>query len=321
MAFPKQIEEAAQLAEELHERMFSSDSQEESTNDEDVDELEDDTSDEGDSDEAVDEEEEEYDVPEDDDITELKKFKARYLSLKGKYDAEVPRLQHDLRSMKEDVFEKIEAMRQQQAPQTQTPKEQTKLDKFREEYGEDFVDSLKELFKAEVDPLLQSTLKPVQDQVSSVEETQIKVAKENFKNYLDQQVKGDWRELWDGKDPKFIEFLQKPDPSGLYTYSDLVQLYNDNWDADKLSTVLNTYLESKNVSTPAPKAPNKQREALVAPSRNNVHSTPNTGDKRIWTQDAIRNFEREDRQNKYTLEQSQALWTDLMSAMGEGRIR
>jgi hypothetical protein len=314
MGTPSQVEEAAVLAEQLHKDMFSQDSEVEEVKPEDTKEKVEDE-------EEVEEEEA---IPHDDDLEELRKFKSRYLSLKGKYDAEVPRLQHELKDLKTSVFEKLSTIAEKPA---ETPKEQIKQDdivaKMKEEYGEEFIDGIYKIAEHIADQKVKTSSDAVQEKLTSVEDTQLKVAQENFKGYLDSKVTGNWRDLWEGKDPKFIEYLQKPDPSGLYTYGDLVQMYNDAWDADKLAIVINGYLETNKpvVKKEVVIKPNPERDALIAPSRSTTISTPNVEDKQIWTKASIKEFERLDRQNKYTPEDSQKLWADLLTAAGEGRIR
>lgn len=318
MGVPSQVDEAAELAEKLHSEMFGT-QPEEDTEEEKEEELEEEDSAE---DEEVDEEEEvddEDDVPHDDDVEDLRKFKARYLSLKGKYDAEVPRLQHELSDLKQNVFEKLTSISENPAQTKQEEKQDKDLiAQLKEEYGEEFIEGIAALVEQSTGKQIKSSLSSVEDKVSSVEETQIKVAQENFMSYLDTKVDGDWRALWEGKDKKFIDFLGKPDPSGLYTYGDLVQMYNDAWDADKLATVINTYLGEKPVKK---EKASSERDALVAPSRSSAHTAPKADDKIIWTQDAIKEFQKQDRQGKLTAEESQAKWNDLLSAPAEGRIR
>jgi len=316
MATPKQATEAADLAVKLHEQMYSqgSDEDEDPQDETNEDELENDES-EGDEEEV-----DEDNIPHDDDLEELRKFKSRYLSLQGKYNAEVPRLQSELRDLKTSVFEKLSTIAENPA---QTRKEETQendvIARLKEEYGDDFIDSVKALAEQIADEKIKASLTPVQEKMTSVEDTQIKVAQEKFKEYLDTTVKGEWRTAWDGKDPKFLEFLTQSDPSGLYTYGDLVQLYVENWESEKLSNVLNKYYESKPVKKE--KIPNPDREAMVAPSRQNAHVAPDVTDKEIWTKDSIKEFQRLDRQGKFSPEESLNKWNDLLAAANEGRIR
>jgi len=319
MSLPRQVEEAADLAEQLHGRMFNPDPQEdegvqqgEEASDEDLEST---------SEEESVEQDEEADVPHDDDLDELRKFKARYLSLKGKYDSEVPRLHQDLKELKQSVFEKLEqTVAQKQV--TQAAPVEDKVGQYFSEYGEDFVENLKMLIQAEAEAKIRESIKPVQEQVLSVEDTQTKAAQQSFMGYLDETVKGDWKALWEGNDPKFIEFLQSPDPSGLYTYGDLVQQYNNNWDADRLSKVFNLYIDASHPAKPAKQeAPNPAKTAMVAPSRNTQHATPAASDKLTWTGETIKEFQMNDRRGKYTPEVSKQMWDDLLSAMAENRIR
>lgn len=313
---PKQVEEAADLALQVHEQMFNYVEPEEE-------EEETETSEEPEP--SPDDDEDVVDVPDDDDIEELKKFKARYLTLKGKYDAEVPRLSHELRDLKQSVFEKIEKMttqRENPAEVSNEPAPEDLMMQFAETYGEEFTDSLKKLIAAEARKYTQ----PVQEAVTSVEEIQMKTAQTNFVNYLDNNladVVPDWREKWSGNDPNFIEFLKQPDPSGLYTMGQLAEMYNNAWDADKLISIFRLYHESS--APPAPQSKQQrtppQKEAMVAPSRTNTHTAPNTESKPIWTQDMIKEFQVLDRQGRYEPEVSKAMWDDLLLAMSEGRLR
>ena len=183
MELPRQVEEAANIAEELMQGIQQA-PQQEAQQAQEVQEAQEETVEENET-------SEEQDVPHDDDVQELRKFKDRYLSLKGKYDAEVPRLHQELREFKQSVFERL-------APQT--PKEEPKVEndkvaKFKEEYGEEFVENLRELLKAEVDPLIRSNVSQVEQQVASVEDTQIKAAQQNFASYIDSKVQNNWREI------------------------------------------------------------------------------------------------------------------------------
>ena len=111
MSIPRQVEEAANLAEELHAKMFS----EEQANEPQEPEIE--------------------TAPEpqvDSELEELRKYKERYLSLKGKYDNEVPRLNEELQTFKQTVFEKIGDLSKKQEPQ-QVEEEDTRLAKWKED--------------------------------------------------------------------------------------------------------------------------------------------------------------------------------------------
>jgi len=297
---PKQVEEAADLAEELHGRMFAP--QEE------------------DKQEEVQEEQQEEEAPAVEDNTDDDSFKTKYEVLKGKYDAEVPRLHHDLKELKQMVFEKLQAQTQPKPEEKPSPY-QEQLEKYKEEYGEELLEMNRLLARMEAEALFAERAQPLQQQVQDVEETQIKAAQQNFVEYLGQKVKGDWQTLWSGQDKGFIDFLQKPDPSGLYTYGDLVKAYNDNWDADKLATVFNTYLDAKAPKQEQQRQPNPAKQAIVAPSRSTQAPAPQSSDKTVWTRETMAEFQKNDRMGKYDEATSKAMWEDLLSAPSENRIR
>lgn len=310
-SIPRSVLEAANLAEELHAKMFTP--QSEPTDK--LDTIEEDVASNPTEPEVIDLPEEDEPVPAN-DLKELRKFRDRYLSLKGKYDAEVPRLAADVRELREKL---ANVSKEAPTASVEQENEEDYISTVNAEYGEDFINAIRKVIQHEVKPIVQ----PVQDKVQSVQNTQVDVATENFKAHLDTQVKnGDWRALVDGEDSKFIEFLSKPDPSGLYTYGDLFNLYNENWEADKLAKVFDTYLEStKPKNTTNKQAANQQQEALIAPNRTNTQTTPNTDQKRIWTLDSFEEFQRNDRAGKYSTEESQRMWDDVMSAPAEGRMR
>lgn len=312
MSYPASVDEAADLAEQLHAKMFTNNEPTESVNEPEEEQSE--------QPEEQTEDTEQSDVPHDDDVEELRKFKERYLSLKGKYEAEVPRLHQELREFKQNVFERLEQNRQIPKDEVAEPVVD-KFAKFKEEYGEELYEAIRELARQEADEKIKTSIKPVEDQVHSVEETQIKAAQQNFVSYLNTKVEGDWKKLWAGEDPKFLEFLSKSEPNGLFTYAELAQKYNDNWDADKLAKVFNIYFEETKPVQAAPKQVRPEQTAMVAPSRSTGHTAPSANDKRIWTQDAMQEFQKADRSGKYSPEESQAMWDDLLAASTEGRIR
>ena len=285
---PKQIEEAAELAEQLHKEMMQPPEEEQAP------------------------EEETAPPPEDE---EEDTYRQRYQSLKGKYDAEVPRLHQELETFKQQVFERLG---KEQPKETTPPPADEKLEKFKEQYGDELLEYINYFAEQKAKELIPQSVQPVQEQVASMEQAQMQAAQQNFMEYLDQKTEGKWRKLWSGEDQKFLDFLQQPDPSGLYTYGDLVSAYNDRWDADKLVKVFDAYWGN---GPAKPKPANPAKEAMIAPSRQPSQSTPNVAEKRIWTQDMIRDFQTADRQKKYQPEESKAMWDDLLAALGENRIR
>lgn len=324
MSIPKQVEEAEKLALELHGQLNAPEEEKE---------------DEAPPAEEPKEEPQE-ELPEAAQKQDEEDWKAKYekleqthRTLRGKYDNEVPRLHHELKEFKEKVFSRLdESTKQTPAKPTAPDPDDAKLAKFEEEYGKEMLEAQRILARKEAEALLQSTLQerlgPVQEQVQNVEEAQLQAAKSNFTGFLDNQVKGDWRKLWEGQDPKFVEFLQQPDPSGYFTNGQLAEQFNANWDGDKLARLFNTYFESATpkveLKQPEPKPvqkPNPAQEARIAPSRQTNHNQPAPDDKRIWTRESMAEFQKAERAGKYSAEEAAALWADLLAAPSQNRMR
>jgi len=325
MSVPKQILEQAELAEK-----FMSDLNEESDSEETAEEEE---KDEEESDEEADEEEVDTDETDEDetsdeeeaDTSEEEDYKARYMTLKGKYDAEVPRLSNDLKEFKEKVFSQLGDPNRKEEPadKDDTPITDEQLARYQEEYGDDFLEAVRYVAKQEVSQGVKDGLQPVTEKVDQVEGSQVAAATAEFTSHLDDNVNGEWSKLWAGEDPKFLEFLDQPDPSGLYTYGELAAMYNDTWQAEKLTKLFNLYLgEKPEVKDEEPAPKKKGKEDLVAPSRKPAASKPVTdGDQIIWTEASMEEFKLKDRQGKYSDEESQKLWDDLLLAPSQGRIQ
>lgn len=320
MGIPKQVEEAEELALELHKQMNAPEEKEDEKP------IEEEQQEEQEQEAAQKEEVEEINWRE-----KYEKLEQTHKTLKGKYDAEVPRLHKDIKEFKESVYAKIGDLTKQPEPKAAPDPDEAKLAKFKEEYGEEMLEAQRILARKEAEAiaksLLAEKLNPVQEQVQSVETAQLEAAKSNFTGFLDNQVKGDWRALWNGQNEQFNEFLSKPDPSGFYTYGQLAEMFNENWEGEKLAHLFNTFIAStappkiEKPVKPAEKAPNPAQEARIAPSRQTNHSQPAAEDKRIWTKASMDEFYKLDRMGKYTQEESVALWNDLWKAASENRIR
>lgn len=315
---PRQVQKQVEEAEATHAKMFGQQTEEETVVDNVEPEVPETPAVEEEVEDSPEETTPEYDVPHDDDLEELRKFKARYLTLKGMYDADVPRLHKELKELKQSVFDRFNTIiEDKEKTEPQVPVVDDEMSKFEEEYGTDFVQQLRKIIANEASQYV----KPIKEQVDSVEDTQVQTAKSSFVDYLNTAVKGDWQNAWQGNDPKFQEFLNSTDPNGLYTYAELIDKYNTEWDADKMAKIFNIYYDSQKPATPIPEKTRPDKEAMIAPSRQPAQSTPQSEEKIIWTKDKLAEFQRLDRMGKYPKEDSLKLWNDLLAAPAEGRFR
>jgi len=258
-----------------------------------------------------------------DEDDEDESWQQRYKTLKGIFEAENRKYKEELSDLKAQVFERLGQLQQpvQQPTEEAEPEVPEEVQAFIEEMGPEYMGKLEKYIQHMITPLVESSVKPVADKVDDVEDATFKAAQKQFEEYLDGKVEGDWKALMEGKDENFIEFLNSPDPSGLYTFGQLMKLYNDNWDADRLSTILNTYLgEAEAEPEPTPKK--KAKVPNVQPKRKSPNTLPEPEDeKKIWTQQDIRDLEKAERDGKLNEEESKAQFADLLAAAHEGRIR
>jgi hypothetical protein len=256
-------------------------------------------------------------------------WEKKYSILQGKYNAEVPRLAQELREMKQYLsgLQAATPTQPEATPQKTSPYEDV-VNKLKEEYPEELIENLLLLNRLQSEQVVNERVAPIQDKAQSVEDIQYQTAQNNYVNYLSAKAPN-FNEIWqvaneielgqEPSNPKIAEFLMKPDPSGLYTNIELLNAYNDKWDADRFATVCNMYGEAP-IETHTP-ARNPSREALVAPSRSNSQPAPRTEEKKIWSMQDINQFQSDRRMEKYTDDQADAIWKDIQQALAENRIR
>lgn len=249
------------------------------------------------------------------------KYRDRYLVLQGKYNAEVPRIAAELQELRSYIAEQaaLEAERKLNPQINNNEPATDPLSELKEEYSEDFVEKIQYLINQTVQKQIEPLAATTQQKIATVEDTQIASARAAFKAELSEKVPN-WEALVTGQDKNFIEFANKLDPTGLYTYGQLIQSANDNWDIDRMAAILQNY--NSQTQAPQKESITKQKQAMIAPSRSTTSSNtvPNESGK-IWTASEIIQFQIDDRKGKYDDETSKRMYADLLAASSEGRIR
>lgn len=342
---PVQIQEAAEMAEDLHESMYPT-TEETPSEELPAEELGEETPGEEEQPaELAGEETSTETIPEEgatDWSEEYKKLEQKHKTLEGKYNAEVPesrsradRLENEMNLLKKTFIEKISDT----PPAEETVPEEIQLRKdraaaWKEEFGDDYAEGARAFFLEEISPFIDQKVKPINDQVTTLAEERSVEAQGKFVEVvgsnLPDGVKDTWQEDWmtENNNPEFEAFLKQPDPYGLYTNGQLAESFSDKGQADKFAALLNRFYGERTATDPQPpnvpvtkevKAPSP--DAMVAPSRTATQATlPETDDKIIWTQDTAKAFYEKDRKNGYSEDESAKLWQDILSAPAEGRM-
>ena len=272
-------------------------------------------------------------------------WKQKYAVLKGKYDAEVPRMAQDLR----DSNSRITSLEDKLAGlATQAVVEDPAVVPLRTDftpeeiadYGEDLMDVMgrkaREIVETEYRPQINSLQGEVAKLSTQIGETGQKVGKfetnEVFAQ-LDAEVK-DWRAV--NVDPEFHEWLDQLDPFSGITRKDLMLKAFNRKNAHQVKAFFTTYAQENAAVVPPSADPSLSGqgstttgstldlEKYVAPG------TPRSGgdagapkEKRIWTHQEIGAFYGAVQKGHYRSrpDDKARIEADIVAATTQGRIK
>lgn len=256
------------------------------------------------------------------------KWAHKYHTLKGMYDAEVPRLHSELREMKAQISQlAADNAELKQAKAAPAPSAASLItDEDKEAFGPDLIDLIERATEAKVATLraneadLKSQIKDLQGQLGNVSERQVVSDKDRFLAGLGQQV-SDWEQI--NVDPGFIEWLQEVDP--VYGIPKNVALNNayENLDVTRVANIFKAYKQTLTPATPAPQQSRQQElQRQVAPTRTRTTSQPNENmDKPVYSNRDIEKFYSDWRRGYYTDDEAASMEQQIHAAIAEGRVR
>lgn len=280
-------------------------------------------------------------------------FEQKYKVLQGKYNAEVPRLQGQLRELSNTQqnlqsqltgTQTLLASLSQGAPRAPTtpdgvpPSSVRSLIKDEEikEFGPDLVDLMRRVATETVMPQVEGRLRPLSQELdrtskaaSSAVSNAMKTEEEKVHAQLTNAVPN-WLTL--NEDENFHAWLDLTDPYSGEKRGDLLTRAYNRHDGPRVVTFFQGFLnENATVAPPAPTTPTTRTpsvalESMVAPGTARAGSTAGAQDganKRIWTAADISQFYKDKSGGKYARNQKQAvaLEADIFAAQAEGRIR
>lgn len=271
----------------------------------------------------------------------------RYKVLQGKYNAEVPRLQQQLR----DALDANRDMREQHSnlkakvalmeeKAKSTPAAPAKLPLSQEEidqFGPDLIDIIERVAGATVTPLIDQKVgtvakdvQQVKQNTGNIEKTMAESSREKMMKALAEAVPN-----WEAQDqdPNFLEWLDQTDP-----YSNTVRgkMLGEAFQANNASRVIAFFKGFQNenrvvssdqpAAAPAEKGSQTGLDKLVAPGspKTGTNTAPNESGKRKWTQKDISALY--SKKNEYVRKglpvpkELAAAESDLIRAQGEGRV-
>jgi len=253
-------------------------------------------------------------------------WERKYLTLKGMYDAEVPRLHAQMRELNGQVQSLIaeNATARAQQPAAQPSSSKTLItEQDKEAFGSDLLDLIDRASEQKVaefrnhNSQLMGEIKELKGKLGDVSERQGVSDKDRFIAKLAAQVPN-WETL--NVDQGFLAWLAEVDP--IYGLPRQVALSNayESSDADRTAIIFKQY---QGMLAPTQQRPSQQLQSQVAPTRSRASSAPATsaGDKPIYSQDQIANFYNEWIKGHIDPTEAERIEKDINAAYSEGRIR
>ena len=247
-------------------------------------------------------------------VGDEEKWEQRYKALQGKYNAEVPRLNAELKELREKVGSVTESnlqaeiaslkaqLQEQPAP---TPVASPVIDKIRDDYGNELADAFA-FQQAENDQLKQQ----ISDLMNQTHQIQSVNSLDTFARMLGEQGINFEQQ---NNDPLFIDWLGEVDSfSGLTKQQMLTQAFEAG-DLQRAAQFFVAYAGQTSTKTepkPAPSMDDQVRVASTAAPKEDTAS-----DQPAWTQDQIREFYRNKTAGAYSPEEAQRLENQLFAAL------
>ena len=254
-------------------------------------------------------------------------WEQKYNTLKGKFDAEVPRLYAQVRELNTQVTQLTSDLAVAKATPAQpvpasTPSLITEQDK--EAFGSDLIDLIERATEAklagsrQLEAKLTAEIAELKGKLGNVSERQVVSDKDRYESALTAAVP-DWQAL--NVDQGFLNWLAEVDPVyGMPRQYALTNAY-EALDANRTATIFNQYKKSL---APAPQSSNRaDLQRQVAPTRSRTSPAPTNPnvDKRIYNQQDIDAFYTEWRRGLIDEAEAVQIEKDIHAATVEGRIR
>ena len=254
------------------------------------------------------------------------KWAHKYHTLKGMYDAEVPRLHSQVREMQTQIQQLIADKAEIEARKVEVPQVDSLItDEDKEAFGPDLIDLIERATNSKVATLanreaeLVKEIKELKGQLGNVTERQVVSEKDRFLSSLAQQVP-DWETL--NIDPGFLSWLQEVDP--VYGIPKQVALSNayEGGDVARVATIFNSYKGTLAPKAPKAKTGQQELQRQVAPTRTRSGTPPtNSESDQYFTNQDIEQFYTDWRRGVYDDAEAAIMEKQIHAAAAEGRIR
>lgn len=261
-------------------------------------------------------------------------WKHKYEVLQGKYNAEVPRLNAEVRLLKTETdaykVHMGELQRQMEdVLKSSNPSSPSVADadiesikSIEEQYGSEFVGKLRNLFNKE----FQNTLKPYNEKLADIEARQNRSAWDTYFNAISSRIPN-WQSI--NRDPAFIEWLSNNRQQfSNKSYMDILRDSHAMADTHAVVKIFETYLTSINTTpvdaaTPSTPPNRGDLESMVSPGKSKTNTTPVRQNDEFVSVAKIEQFYDDLRRGKYAGKEIEARKLDefYTQAVASGRVK
>lgn len=239
------------------------------------------------------------------------KWEARFKTLSGKYNAEVPRLHAALKERDaklNSLTEEVEALK----ASLTAPREKLVKPEEVSEFGEPLVDLMRRAAREELQAK-DGEIKELTKKLDSLMGTATANVEVSFYDRLAMQAP-DWQTIND--DPEFHAWLGEYDELTGVQRQDILSQAEEKRDADRVARFFKAF---KKVQQDRSADSSTSLAAQVAPEATRTPEVPKG--KKLWTRAEIAAFYAADRRGAYTDEQASAIDAEIQLAIREQRVR
>lgn len=267
-------------------------------------------------------------TPANDSVEEVSEsFKQKYATLRGKYDAEVPRLHQQVKELTDQmnaIRHEAEAAKKAEA---EKPKEKVSYvtDADREEYGDDLIDFQRRVAKEasqEYEDRFEQQAKVIEQLQQQISNTGSQVGEVGFTQKLNNLVPG-FDQL--DNDERWVAWLNEYDPMTRGPRRDQAQAAFNSGDAEAVAHYVGLFRESVEPVANGKSDRDTELEKQVTPSRSasTVTNKSSSKNSKVYSERELNNAWTKIRtlntQGKY--DDAEKLEAELTAAYMEGRVK
>lgn len=253
------------------------------------------------------------------------KWEAKYKTLQGMYNADVPRMKKQNEQLEAQLAQYAEQVKQLRESIAQHEEEKKYItDEDSEVFGADVVDLAQRAAKEEASrysreaATMRNEVEELKAELGRVRDVSFQNTQQQYLTRLTELVP-DWEKQ--NTDQGFLDWLNERDPfAGGVRKQALDEAYG-SLDARRTADIFLAYRQATGAGRPRVSKAETELRKQVAPTGRASAPAATDNSKRVFTQQEIGDFYDRLRRHEFTAEQAAALEGQIDQAVAEGRVR